>query len=351
MARIAVALSGGVDSAVTAALLKRQGHDVFGLTMKLLASEESLVKTEAAAREVAHFIDIPLHIVDLSEVFAREVIGDFCHAYARGMTPNPCIRCNYYVKFGALLRHAQQMGADYLATGHYARIEHMAEVSVLRKGVDSKKEQSYFLYRLRQDQLEHLLMPLGDLTKVETRSIARRMGLEVSLQKESQDICFISSANYREFISARFPALGEPGPFLNPQGTVIGQHRGIINYTIGQRRGLGIAAGEPLYVLEIDPDMNSIVVGPGEQLERMGLVADDLNWIDAAGPMQSIRVDAKIRYSHRSAKATLTPLSGEEIHLVFDEPQSAVTPGQSVVFYEGDRVIGGGTIAQSLPGQ
>ncbi len=349
MAKIAVAISGGLDSAVSAALLKKQGHDVFGLTMKLLASEESFAKTAAVAREVARFIDIPLHVVDLSEAFDIEVIGDFCQAYARGMTPNPCVRCNYYVKFGALLRHAQQMGADYLATGHYARIEHTAEGWVLRKGVDSKKDQSYFLYRLRQDQLERLLMPLGDLTKMETRSIARQMGLEVPLQKESQDICFTSSANYRDFISARFPAPGEPGPFLDPQGSVIGRHRGIINYTVGQRRGLGIAAGEPLYVLEIDPKMNSIVVGPREQLERTGLVADDLNWIDAAGPNQSIRVDAKIRYSHRPAKATLTPFSGTQIQLVFDEPQTAVTPGQSVVFYEGDRVIGGGTIAQPLP--
>lgn len=349
---VVVAMSGGVDSSVTAALLKRAGYKVIGVTMQIWPRNGTdraggCCGTDAIedARAVAYKLDVPHYVLNFREIFAQKVIVDFCREYSQGRTPNPCIRCNQYIKFDALLGRARQLGADFIATGHHARIEldEVAGKYLLKKGADRGKDQSYFLYILTQEQLRYTLMPVGNFTKVRIREIARELELPVADKPESQEICFIPDNNYSRFLIEYVRLAAEPGPILDEQGNIIGRHRGIPFYTAGQRKGLGIFAREPLYVLRIEPERNAIVVGNKKATYGSELVASGLDWI-ASPPEQPITVRAKIRYRHPEAEATVIPLSEDEVQVKFREPQMAITPGQAVVFYDGDSVIGGGTI-------
>jgi len=358
---VVVAMSGGVDSSVAAALLKEEGYRVIGVTMRVWPFDSAQDRPSGGstgeeerfggccgigaivdAQRVAQELDIPHYVMNFRKIFAQEVIADFCREYQRGRTPNPCIRCNQYVKFGALLQRANELGADFLATGHYARIEKAGGRYILRKGQDPTKDQSYALYTMTQDQLEHTLMPLGDLTKKRVRQIAQELKLAVADKAESQEICFIPDNDYAGFLESYMMA--KPGPIMDRKGNVLGEHRGIIHYTVGQRRGLGISAGEPLYVLAIDPDRNEVVIGSRSEVLGSELVAAEMNWIAEEKPTRPIAVEAKIRYLHKQAGAMMTPLGNGNAHVRFEQPQMAIAPGQAVVFYQGDAVVGGGTI-------
>lgn len=354
-------MSGGVDSSVAAALLVEAGYDVIGITMNIWPSAKteeeaerfggccSLSATDDAKR-VAYTLGIPHYTFDFREIFKQEVIEDFVTEYQRGRTPNPCIRCNQYVKFQALLHKARAIGAEYIATGHYAWVEHSEERGryLLKKGIDESKDQSYVLYVLTQEQLSHTMFPVGHITKEETRRRATELGLTVAQKKESQEICFVPDKNYPRFVTEYTPGADRPGPIYDMQGNVLGTHNGIIHYTIGQRKGLGISAPQPLYVIAIQEEEDAIIVGTKDHLLKSSLVARDINLISIgrlAGPM---RVKAKIRYKSPEAPATITPLPNDELHVEFDYPESAISPGQAVVFYDGDVVVGGGTIDRSV---
>lgn len=354
--RVIVGMSGGVDSSVAAALLKKQGYQVTGVTMKIWDGETPPGEGKRHgcygpgedediedARKVARILGIDYHVFDLRQEYKSEVLDYFCHEYLSGRTPNPCLRCNRSVKFGALLEKAYESGIefDYFATGHYARVEYDESKHryLLKKGKDLKKDQSYFLSFLTQDQLSRLLLPLSDYTKQDVRNIAADFGLGIGDKAESQD--FIAG-NY----SALVPA-GSPGTIMSKQGSILGEHRGISSYTIGQRKGLGISVGEPLYVTDIDSEKNAIIVGSKEELYRDELIASGLNWIAIEELTQPLNVKAKIRYLHKEAEAVVTPLGDDKVHVKFREPQMAITPGQAVVFYDGDTVVGGGTIERT----
>jgi tRNA-specific 2-thiouridylase len=355
--KVVVAMSGGVDSSVAAALLKEKGHDVIGATMQLWPRARREHKGNGMAgccgldaiedaRKVAHKLGIPHYVLNFRDIFARKVIADFCQEYSRGRTPNPCIRCNQYIKFGALLERAREMDADFIATGHYARIER-DEASgryLLKKGVDSHKDQSYFLCQLTQEQLHYTLFPIGNFTKNKVREIASELGLPVAAKPGSQEICFVPDDDYPEFLKDYIPRAAEPGPILDEQGNTLGKHHGILCYTIGQRKGLGIAAEKPLYVTTIEPDRNAVVVGTREQIYSRELIASDLNWIAITRPEYPIKIKARVRYRHPEAEAVVTPSDNDEVYVKFTEPQLAITPGQAIVFYDGDTVVGGGTI-------
>jgi len=344
MMKVVVAMSGGVDSSVAAAILKEKGYEVIGITMQLQPSDHSGLDTATDAQKITRMLDIPHQVVDFRDIFARQVIDDFCREYGLGRTPNPCIRCNRYIKFGALLERARELGAGMVATGHYARIEKYNERYLLKKGTDRQKDQTYVLYRMTQEQLGHTLFPLGGLTKEEVRHTAEKLGLPVAGKSESQEICFIPDNDYPGFLKEYAGITPQSGPIINRQGKVLGQHRGIIYYTIGQRKGLGIASPEPLYVTAINPEENTITVGGKNEVYATGLITSDLNWISIKEPDRPINVKAKIRYLHREAEATVTPAGTGEAMVEFREPQMAITPGQAVVFYDGDIVVGGGTI-------
>jgi tRNA-specific 2-thiouridylase len=335
--KVAIAMSGGVDSSVAAALLKQSGHDVFGVTMDLGSRSAASIES---AREAAGRLGIPHAVIDLRDVFERRVIDGFCREYARGRTPNPCVVCNREIKFGALRERAVAMGADLIATGHHARIEG----GLLKKGADTRKDQSYFLCRLTPGQLAGAVFPIGRLTKPEVRRLAAGLGLPAASRPESQEACFVPGGNHAAFVSdhLRRPAL--PGPILDEAGRTLGEHRGISSYTIGQRHGLGVAAAEPLYVTAIRPEQNAVVVGTRESTLTSELVAGDLNWIACPPPTSPIELKARVRYRHPEAPAVITPLDENTVHVKFAEPQMAVTPGQTIAFYDGDAVIGGGTI-------
>jgi len=350
-------MSGGVDSSVAAYLLKEQGYEVIGLTMDLFdvhrvkcgdSGTRSCCgwKAKEDANRVAVDLRIPHYVVDFRREFEEAVVANFCGEYVLGRTPNPCVRCNEHIKFRALLERAHKLGADFIATGHYARITQEGKPGrfCLRKGADKAKDQSYFLYTLTQAQLARTLFPVGDLTKGDVRRIAREQGLPVAEKPESQEICFVPDNDYAGFVAARCPEAMRPGPILDIQGQVLGTHAGIVHFTIGQRKGMGIAAPRPLYVLEIDPVRRAVIVGPNEELYRRSLVAGPVNYICRGGLKEPMALKAKIRYKHAEAEALVIPEEKDKVRVDFAKPQRAITPGQSVVLYRDDAVVGGGII-------
>lgn len=357
--KVAVAMSGGVDSSLAAALLKKQGHDVIGITFKMWPKEEcgssfgrACCNLEAVtrARAVAEDLRIPYYVFDLSREFREHVIDYFCGEYLKGLTPNPCVVCNEKIKFDALLAKAKSLGASYLATGHYANnvFNKKSGRFFLKEGRDNAKDQSYFLYRLTQSQLKHILFPLGGLTKVKVRTLAKKFKLKTSSAVSSQDICFIRDLDYAEYIKEKTGAKAVPGEIVDGSGRVLGRHKGVTFYTIGQRRGLGIAYSEPLYVTGIDAAHNRIIVGTKKDVLKKALVADRLNWISVAGIDKPIRIKARIRYNAKKAPACVTKIVSDKVAVEFDSPQEAPTPGQAVVFYDRDVVVGGGWIREVI---
>lgn len=352
--RALIGMSGGVDSSVAALLLQREGYECAGVNLKLFSNEDSTedfrgekaccsLESVEAARSVAHRLGMPFYVFNFSGDFRREVMDRFVSAYQNGETPNPCISCNRYVKLGKLFRRAAEIGCQYVATGHYAQVEHRGRW-LLKKGLDDDKDQSYFLYNLTQDQLSHLLLPLGSLNKTQVRKLAAEAGFLNAHRQESQDICFVPDGDYAGFIERYAGTAAKPGDFVGTSGQVYGRHRGIIRYTVGQRKGLGLSFPQPMYVCGIDPDKNQVILGEAGELFSDRLTANDLNLIAADGLPSPIRVTAKIRYRHREQPATVVQTGPDELEVRFDQPQRAVTRGQAVVLYDGDTVIGGGTI-------
>ncbi len=350
-----IAMSGGVDSSVAAYFMKEQGYSCIGATMKLFANEEiglsrehtccSLTDVEDA-RSVAYMLDIPYYVFNFSERFRECVMDKFILAYEMGRTPNPCIDCNRYLKFGKLCQRAKELEYDFVVTGHYARIEYHEASGryLLKKALDASKDQSYVLYAMTQEQLRHTLFPLGNLTKTEVRAIAEKHGFLNAKKHDSQDICFVTNGKYTDFIQQYTDKTYPEGDFVDREGNVLGRHRGIIYYTIGQRRGLRIPAKAPLYVCDIDSKNNRIVLGTEEALYTQTIIAKDINLISVPVLESPKRVKAKVRYRQQEQWATVTQLDADTLEVRFDEPQRAVTRGQAVVLYDGDIVVGGGTI-------
>jgi tRNA-specific 2-thiouridylase len=337
--KVAVALSGGVDSSAAALMLRKAACEVIGVHMRLWDSP-GFDDQAHRAEDICRTLDIPYHQVDVQREFESCVVDYFCREYQQGRTPNPCVACNQHIKFGLLLDKALSLGADYLATGHYARVEHSRDGHRLLKATDTRRDQSYFLYTLTQEKLGRVLFPLGEHSRDEVKQMAKQTGLPTAT-KSSQDLCFISQKNYGAFLSQRFGTL--PGDIVDTQGKRLGQHRGIAFYTIGQRHGLGLASGKPLYVIRIEPESNRIVLGPEEELYSRRLAADKVNWISGKAPQEPITVTAKIRYKSKEAEAILVPRD-DSVDVHFTQPQKAVTPGQAIVFYNADEVLGGGII-------
>jgi len=357
--RVVVAMSGGVDSSVSAALLHGQGYEVIGVTMKLWDGPETATARHKTcctlddvsdARRVAAALGIPFYVVNFKAQFTQHVIDYFVDAYRQGATPNPCVQCNRYLKFTALLQRAQQLGARWVATGHYAAVwQDQAGRYYIRRGHDRQKDQSYFLFDLSQDQLRQTLLPLGAYRKEEVRQLAARLGLKVAAKPESQEICFIPEGDYRTFLRPRLtPEEAQPGAIITADGTTVGRHHGVPFYTVGQRRGLGVAAAEPLYVTHLDPGRNTVVVGPRHAALCATFGVERLNWM-CAPPTQTVRTTVQIRYRHQPVAADVHPLAPDCAHVVLHAPQFAVTPGQAAVFYDGDTVIGGGWITRRRP--
>ena len=336
---VAVAMSGGVDSSVTAAILKQQRYRVIGVSM--LLNPEADDDAMQDAHQIAQRLDIPHHTLDFRQFFKQKVITPFCDEYGRGRTPNPCVVCNHYVKLGALLEEARRLGADYMATGHYARIESCDDNYCLLKGTDHNKDQSYFLYTLKQQQLRQLLLPLGGLHKSQVKKMAGELGLYDIIKGESQDICFIPKNNHHSFISERIPS--SPGDIVDVNGRVLGKHNGLIHYTVGQRQGLGLSADNRLYVIRIDAAGNRLVVGKQQQLETSCLSTGKLSWISGEAPRDTAGITAKIRYKAPESGVELC-ITDSKAGVSFASPQQAVAPGQSIVFYRGEVVLGGGVI-------
>ena len=344
MSLVYVAMSGGVDSAAAALLLMQAGHQVRGVTLRLRTDgqEEDL----DSARAVADKLGIPHIVLDQRELFCRTVMDKFVAEYVAGRTPNPCVDCNRCVKFGALLDWALEQGADFLATGHYARVDRdpVSGRYLLLRGLDRRKEQSYFLYQLTQHQLSHLLFPVGDYEKPALRALAEAHGFANAHRADSQDICFIPGGDYMAFLEEYGGVTPVPGDFVDDQGRVLGRHKGLERYTTGQRKGLGVSADTPLYVVRKDPASNTVVLGPDSALYTRELTADHFNWIAVPKPSAPLSVTAKTRYSQREDEALARVLPDGTVQVSFTAPQRAVTAGQAVVLYDGERVVGGGTI-------
>lgn len=351
-------MSGGVDSSVVAGMMKDAGYDVVGVTMCFSITHPDSKKPSCCgvdgiqdAKRAAQILGIPHYVWDFAKDINDHIIDDFVDEYLNGRTPNPCVRCNQHLKFGSLYHKCKSLGADYIATGHYAKIEHNEASGQfeMKKAVDNRKDQSYFLYSMRKETLPSVLFPLGGLTKPEVRELAKKYNLNVAEKPESQDICFVPDSGYKKFITDR---VGEkafvPGDFINHKGEKIGEHKGIINYTIGQRDKLGIALGHPVYVYEIDKNSSTVRVGPIEYLYAKGLYAGQFNPLSIDVSRGPIKVSARIRYNSPEVQATLHYLGGDRIKLEFDEPQKSVTPGQSVVFYDGDVVLAGAIIDEPI---
>jgi tRNA-specific 2-thiouridylase len=359
-------MSGGVDSSTVAAMLRAEGHEVIGLTMQLwnqrrLAGHEGMPEAVQGrccslddvydARRVAETIGIPYYVVNQEQRFERDVVQPFVQEYLSGRTPIPCSLCNNHLKFDQLLITARQIGADLLATGHYARVEYDQQRGrwLLKRPADRAKDQTYFLFGLTQEQLSRTLFPLGRITKPEVREQARRHGLALAEKPDSQEICFVPGGDYKKFLDAYLAEQGESlpdtaGELVTANGEVIGEHSGIHNFTVGQRKGLGVATGSPLYVIQINGDKRQVVVGDGEQLYSRTLRARKLNWIAVDDLRTPMRINAKIRHRHEAAPAMLEKVGDDEVLVTFDQPQRAITPGQATVFYDGDAVVGGGWI-------
>jgi len=358
--KVAVAMSGGVDSSVTALLLKKAGHEVIGITLKIwqCKPEEISYKTKLCcsekdvedAKNVCSKIGIPHYTFDFYNEFEKYVIDPFCESYMKGLTPNPCILCNRHIKFDLLYKKIKTLGFDYLATGHYARIEKKGATYYLKKGKDTKNEQSYWLYVLDQNILEHVLMPLGNRTKTEVRTIAKNSGLPVADKPKSQEICFITEKNYRSFIQKNIKKSHQlkKGPIVDTKNNVLGYHSGIFNFTIGQREGLGLSLGKRMYVKKIIPEKNTIVVDEEENIYSKEIFVGETNWINKDENLKfPLRARVRIRYKHKEELAFIYPFGKKFYRIVFDKPQWAPTPGQSAVIYKGDIVLGGGIIQKN----
>ena len=352
--RIVVAMSGGVDSSVAAALLARQGHDVIGLSMQLYDQRGGdgpkfgsccTIDDLHDARRVAAQLGFPHYIVNFEQKFNETVVSDFVREYAAGRTPIPCVHCNGDLKFATLVERAAGFDAHFVATGHYARVERDEESARHRllRGVDPNKDQSYFLFTLTQAQLAHALFPIGALDKPAVREVARELGLQVADKPDSHEICFVPDGDHAAFLARQGAAPGE-GDIHDTDGRVVGHHGGVHRFTVGQRKGLGLSSPIPLYVVGIDAATSSITVGPREALERRELTASDVNWIGGQAPAAGTRVTAQIRHRHKEAAATIEPLGQDRVSVAFDEPQAAIAPGQALVMYSGDEVLGGGWI-------
>lgn len=356
MTTVVVAMSGGVDSSVAAALLVQQGYTVIGMMMRLWAEDTTVGNgghnrcctpdQMADARRIASDLGIPFYVLDTREVFRRDIVQFFIDQHAEGVTPNPCLACNRHIRFEWLLNNALAMGADYLATGHYARLTHAEDGTVeLRKAYTAEKDQSYVLSVLTQEKLQRAMFPIGEYTKPQVREMAASFGLPVASKSDSQDLCFLGDGDYRRFLRENGPAgMFEVGPIVTTDGQELGTHTGLPNYTIGQRKGLGVAAAEPLYVLELDTKANRLIVGTRDELGRDWLTAKQMSWISGQVPITPLEVEVKIRYKAHPVPALATPLDGGRLHLQLNDPLRDVTPGQGAVLYQDDLCLGSGII-------
>ncbi|HJS20358.1 MAG TPA: tRNA 2-thiouridine(34) synthase MnmA [Anaerolineales bacterium] len=349
MTKVVVAMSGGVDSSVAAALLFEQGYEVIGMMLRLWSEpgkEDSnrccTPDSMAQARRVAAKLEVPFYVVDAKDVFHRTVVQYFLEGYARGETPNPCLVCNRQIRWTFLLDHALALGADFMATGHYVRIRKVDSGYQLLRAVDRAKDQSYVLHVLNQDKLKHALFPVGDYPKPEIRQLAEKYGLPTAARKDSQDLCFLAGEDYRGFLQRNASEMLKPGQIVRRGGSSLGEHNGLANYTIGQRKGLGIASPVPLYVLGKNSVTNTLIVGTQEELGGRELTARDVNWVSGEAPTGPFRAEVKIRYTAREAEALVTPGEGGQVSVEFDAPQRDITAGQAAVFYQGDVMLGGG---------
>ena len=348
-----ISMSGGVDSSLAAKLMKDKGLDCIGCTMKLYHNEDAGIESSRTccsfddvevARSVAYKLGMPFYVFNFTDAFRDTVIRKFIESYENGITPNPCIDCNRYMKFDKLYERAKTLGCDYIVTGHYARIEEENGKFVLKKALDETKDQSYVLYSMTQDQLVHTMFPIGSMQKTEVRAIAKESGFVNADKPDSQDICFVPNGDYASVIELQTGKESAEGNFVDKQGNNLGRHKGVIHYTIGQRKGLGVSSTEPLYVCNICPKDGNVVLGSNDDLFSREADVSDFNWISGEVPGSEFRCKAKIRYRQPEQWVTVIPTGADTVHIVFDEPQRAITPGQAAVFYDGDTVLGGGTI-------
>ncbi|MCK6582185.1 MAG: tRNA 2-thiouridine(34) synthase MnmA [Anaerolineales bacterium] len=350
--KVVVAMSGGVDSSVAAAMLKEQGYDVTGMMLRLWSEpgkEDSnrccTPDSMAQARRVAGILDIPFYVVDAKDVFRETVVQYFLDGYAEGGTPNPCLVCNRQIRWTFLLNHALALGAEFMATGHYVRIKRdKSGRSELFRAVDRSKDQSYVLHVLTQDKLKHALFPVGEYPKAEIRGIAERFGLPTASRKDSQDLCFLAGEDYRNFLQRNAPEMLQPGAIETPDGILIGEHNGLANYTIGQRKGLGLASPVPLYVIAKHASRNTLIVGTQEQMGTTELIAHNVNWVSGEAPTAPFHAEVKIRYTAKEVPAWIMPMEGNQAKVTFDAPVRDATKGQAAVFYVEEKMLGGGII-------